>query len=190
MADANFLFGRDTLDFGPCNLYYDTAMGGENLFMGCFDSLVFRNVVDKLDLMCAQEGSSPADRAVTGQTVQVEVGLAQATADRSAAAVQNLQVEKDSLGVVTQIYGSSVIGQRDSTIAKQYTIYNIIDGAETTDPLEIVNIWKMAPTGSAEWTFDAATQRFTSIQYQAYIDNTQTDSLGRGTYWGTNVLTP
>lgn len=189
MANTQHAFGSSLLEFGPCNLYWDTETGGDNLSLGGFDQVKVTMGTKKIELKEAQAGDRPADRAVSSQTVQITCGLSRATAERLAEIFQGFHLEKDTADVVTRIWLSDRMAQRDSSIVKQMTLKVIRAGAESTDPLDIIDFWKVAPmTESVELTFDAATQRFFGVVFECYKDDVQVDDEGKSTYFASREV--
>lgn len=190
MADTQHAFGSSNLEFGPCNLYFDTETGGENLDLGGFDSVKVSMSTKKIELKEAQAGDRPADRAVSSQVVQITCGLSRATAERLAEVFQGFHLETNSADEVTRIWLSDRMAQRDSDIVKQMTLKVIRDGAESTDPLDIIDFWKVAPmTESVELTFDAATQRYFGVVFECYKDDDHVDDEGKSTYFASREVT-
>jgi hypothetical protein len=189
MPSTPHAFGDAQLSFGPGRLYWDTGSGGENLDLGETDSIVITLAVAKIELKTSQEGDRPADRAVSGQTYQARAGLARATAERLAKIVQGFKIVTNSAGEITRIYGSKVVGQRDSDIWKQLTFKEYEDGKITTNPLRIVNFPNAAPmTESTELTYDATTQRFYGVVFETYESADHLDPDGNPTYWFTDEV--
>jgi hypothetical protein len=183
---ANWVFGSDQLDFGPCNVYWDTATGGANLFLGGVDSVVIRASHEKTDLNYSQYGSTAADRGVTGTTMEVELGLTNATEERVKAMIQGIHIVKDGSNNITNVTFAVPLGQRDSDIWKQVKIVRVYGGAESTAPQDTLRIWRAAPSGSIERTFDAASQSIIKVTLTCYADPNHLDALGRPTFWGIN----
>jgi hypothetical protein len=182
----NSAFGQETYSFGPGYLYWDTAPGGENILLGDTDSIVITKEVKKVELKASQKGDVAADKAVSGQIVTITAGLAQATIDRMEQVIQGFKAERDNLGATIQIHGVSVLGQRDSSIAKRLTFKEIIDGVEadeSTQFLHIIDFFKTAPSSeSTALTYDATTQRYYGVAFMAYQDETR-QYQGANKFW-------
>ncbi len=177
------LFGKAELSFGPCNLYWDTASGGVDLNLGGVDQLTVTKSVTKLELREAQAGDRPADRAVTAQIYQISCGLSRATVERLEQVVQGFEVQRDSNTDIVRLYLSDVVGQRDSSIWKQMTLKEIVDGLESTNPFEIWDFWRAAPmSDNVELVFDASSQRYYGILFECYRSPLHLDHNGRETY--------
>lgn len=177
------LFGKAELSFGPCNIYWDTESGGENLNLGGVDQLTVSKSVTKLELREAQAGDRPADRAVTAQIYQVSCGLSRATVERLEQVVQGFEVQRDSDNDVIRLFLSDIVGQKDSSIWKQMTLIEIVDGIESTNPFEIWDFWRAAPMSeSVELVYDAATQRYYGVMFECYRSPAHLDHNGRATY--------
>lgn len=190
MPDTQHAFGSSLLEFGPCNLYWDTATGGEEIDLGGFDSVKVTMGTKKIELKEAQAGDRAADRAVSSQTVQISAGLSRATAERLAEIFQGFHLEKNSADEVTRIWLSDRMAQRDSDIVKQMTLKVIRAGEESTEPLDIIDFWKVAPmTESTELVFDAATQRFFGVVFEIYKDDDHVDDEGKSTYFASREVT-
>lgn len=187
MSDS--ILGNETYAFGPGNLYWDTAVGGDNVFLGECDSAVINAQMTKLDLKTAQKGDRAADKAVSSQNTMVTYGMAQATIERLALVLQGFTIQYDiATGLIPlRFFMSDVIGQRDSAVAKQMTFIEIVDGQESADEFRIMDIWKASPLiESSELTFDATTQRYFPLQFEAYLGDDpveHVDPSGKYTYW-------
>lgn len=189
MANTQHAFGSSLLEFGPCNLYWDTETGGANLDLGGFDAVKVTMGVKKIELKEAQAGDRAADRAVSSQTVQISCGLSRATAERLSEIFQGFHTEENTAGEITRIWLSDRMAQRDSDILKQLTLKVIRDGVESIDPLDIIDFWKVAPmTESVELTYDAASQRYFGVVFECYKDETQVDDEGVATYFASREV--
>lgn len=189
MGTSSF-FGSDSLEFGPCNLYWDTATGGDNLALGGVDQVTVTIQTPKIELREAQAGDRPADRAVSAQIVQISCGLSRANVEKLNAIQQGFTIEENTAEEVVRIHLSDIIGQRDSDIVKQLTAKKINAGEETTDPLEIIDFWKVAPmTESVELVFDATTQRFYGVVFECYKSEDNVDEDGKATYFSSREVT-
>lgn len=183
------LFGSDQLELGPCNLYFDTETGGEDLDLGGFDQVTVSLQTQKVELREAQAGDRPADRAISAQVVQITCGLSRANVERLEQVQQGFTVERDTADVVTRIHFSDKVGQRDSDIVKQLTAKKIDAGVETTDPLEIIDFWLVAPmTESVELVFDAASQRYYAVMFECYKSDDNLDEDGNSTYFSSREV--
>lgn len=181
--ETDSLFGKATLSFGPANFYWDTESGGVNLFLGPVDSMSIKLMTNKLDLKSAQGGDQPTDRAVISQQFQMTLGMGAATVERLEQIQQGFVVERDTNNVIKRLHLSNIIGQRDSSIWKQITIKEIVDGIESDDPFDIWDFWQVAPMNdSVELAFDAASQRFYATAFQTYKSPFHLDQNGRETY--------
>lgn len=186
---TNSILGRSNYAFGPCNVYWDTASGGDNLNLGTTDQVTVTIGMTKIELRDAQHGDRPADRAVSSQTCQISMGLAQATLERIAEVVQGITLEKNTANEVTKFYLSDKISERDSAIAKQLTIVDIVAGVESTDPLDTINFWKVAPfSESIELVFDATGQRYLQVVFECYKSDDNLDENGNSTYFGSDEV--
>ena len=179
---ANSFLGGP-LDLGPCNIYYDTASGGENLNLGGVDQVTLRFGVEKTDLTTAQTGTDAADKVVTSSFCEIECGLAEATLERLAATVQGFEVNTVGASIVGYSFGPA-IGERDSSILKQLTLIRVLDGIESTDPLDELVVFSAAANANAELTYDAASQRYIGTMFKAYRSPTLTSVTGRPVFFG------
>ena len=191
MADElKSLFGEPELSFGPTNLYWDTEGGGANLFLGGTDATTLTLGVQKIELVESQAGDRPQDRAITAQTVTIGGGLSRPDLIRLEAVVQGIDVDRDSFAEAKQIHGASHLGERDRTIAKQLTIVKIVDGVESANEFDTIDIFIAAPSSeTTELVFDAATQRFYGVLFEAYEDPTKTFN-GRALYYSSRLRVP
>lgn len=183
------VFGSDRFAFGPGKLYWDTATGGKNVNLGGTDSIKITMQVKKIELKESQAGDRPADRAVSAQIYQIACGLSRATIERLEQIVQGLHVEKDASSHPVRIWGSDVMAQRDSSLVKQLTFVEIVDGIESIDPFRTIDFWKVAPmTESTELVFDASTQRYYGVVFECYKDESKLDDNGRATYFASREV--
>jgi len=188
MADTSTFFGGANLAIGPASADWDTASGGDNLDLGTFQSVIVRDTTEYTDLVESQQGTGAADKAETSHTCQVEISFARPTAERMAAVFPGITIETNSSGAVTRMCGSKRIGQRHSDIWKQLTVIEWVSGAESIEPLRIVDFWYAAPMGSLEITFDAATQRFVGNVFECYKNESELDDDGYPTFWKTREV--
>lgn len=189
MPNTQSAFGSQNFAFGPGKLYWDSATGGENIDLGGTDQIKITMSVKKIELKESQAGDRPADRAVSAQVYQISCGLARATVERLGAIVQGFHVEEDTAGEPKRIWGSDVMAQRDSDIVKQLTFIAIRNGEESTDPLDIIDFWRVAPmTESTELVFDAATQRYYGVMFECYKDDSHVDDDGKSTYFASREV--
>lgn len=187
MSDS--LFGSQELSLGPAYFYWDTASGSANdIDMGETGPIIFRFGVEKTDLTTIQNGTGPADKIVTTAMAQLEVDFAQHTLERMANVIQGFKLKRDGAGVITGYSFARPIGQRDSDIWKQATLVRISNGANSTATFDTVEFWKLAPASNTEFTFDAATQRFCKVVFEAYADSAHPDTDGRPTFFGSGVI--
>ena len=188
MGTGSF-FGNDELDFGPCNVYFDTETGGQNLNLGGFDSVKISKQVKKIELKEAQAGDRPADRAVSGQIYQISFGMSRPNIERLKAVVQGIATSEDTAGNITQIRGVDVVGQRDSQIWKQCKAIKIVDGEESEDPLEEIYFLRVAAmSDNVELTYDATSQRYYMAVLECYKSD-ETDEDGKFIYWRSGIKT-
>jgi hypothetical protein len=181
MTDS--IFGHSNFAYGPGNLYWDTATGGADTYLGCTDQISITAEITKIELKCAQEGDRAADRAISAQRFIITLGLARSTVERLEETFQGFEVETDTAGDPERIWLSDLQAQRDSDIWKQMTFFEIIDGVESTDPFGIFDFWRCAPMiESVELIYDAATQRYFGEVFETYRDSTHPDHNGRATY--------
>ncbi len=183
MPNTRTLLGGPQLALGPCSIFWDSATGGADSDLGGFESLILRYSNEKTDLIEAQGGTGAQDKVVTAVVCQIELGLSRATAERLADVVQGIKIEKDSAGNVIRLTAASLIGQRDSDIWKQLTVYDWVSGKQSTDPLDIFDFWLGAPMGNLELTFDAATQRFAGTLFECYKSPNHLDADGLETFF-------
>ena len=186
---TNSAFGSTNFAFGPGKLYWDTATGGENIDLGGTDQITITMQVNKIELRESQAGDRPADRAVSSQVYQISCGLSRATIERLSEIVQGFHVEEDTAGNPIRIYGTDILSQKDSSIVKQLTFKEIVDGAVTTNPLRIIDFWEVAPmTESVELVYDATTQRYFGVMFECYKSEDNVDDEGNATYWATREV--
>lgn len=179
----------DTLESGD-EVILSGIINPNAVDLGYTDFIKAKPMIGKIDLKSSQTGDGAADKAVSTQGMSIEAGLAQATVERMEATVQGFHVERDSANRIVQLHGSSVIGQLDSSIAKQLTFYEIVDGIKSVKPFHIMDMWKSAPSSEeAEQSYDSSGQRFYPIKFAAYISESHKDETGRDTYWGSRIKT-
>lgn len=185
MANTNGLLGGP-LSLGPAKIVFDTVTGGTNTDLGETDSIILRFGVEKADLKTSQYGTQPKDKVVTGEMCSIEFGLAESSIERLEKVLQGFRVKYSGSSPTGYSFGGS-LGQRDSDILKQMTLTLIENGQPSTDPLDKITIWKVAPMVNIEYTYDAGTQRFAKISMMAYKDSDHPDVSGVATYFGSGT---
>lgn len=183
MAETASIFGGP-LDLGPCNGYWDTATGGQNLFLGGFDQTTVRFGAEETDLFTAQKGTSAADGVITSGMTEVEFGLAESTLERMAALIPGFEINVNTAGDAIGFSFGAAIGARRSSREKQLRLVRVFDEIESTDPLDEFLIWRIGFIPTVELVYDAATQRFTNLLGKARRDPTQLSVTGRPTFFG------
>jgi hypothetical protein len=112
--------------------------------------------------------------------------MALATIDRLEKTMQGFTVDRDTAGIPQRLFLASVIGQRDSSIQKQVTVKEIIDGLEAVASTQPFHIWHFplcAPMqDSVSLLYDATSQRYVKTLFQTYKDPTLLDHAGRPLY--------
>lgn len=186
------LFGNQNFAFGPAQVFWDTAPGGLNLDLGGTDAITLTLETAKLELKESQAGDRAADKAIISQIPMLTMGLARATVERLAEILQGFHIEKDISNNPKRLWGPDLTGQKDSTIRKQLTLVEIVDGVPAfNDPFRVIDFFETAPsTESGEWVFDAATQRYLNVSFLVYKSPTMVDDLGRPVYWASKEQTP
>lgn len=188
MANTEWLGGSSVSELGPCNAYFDTATGGSNLDLGTFDSFMIKMAITKTPLKEAQYGTSPANQAVTGADCTLEFGMTRSSLERMDAVIPGFVLNKNTANTILGFSFGTAIGQLDSNTWKQVKIVKIVNGSESTAANDTIYVWRAAPTGTADLTFDAATQRIVKITMQCYRDETQLNVEGAATFWGSGTI--
>ncbi len=171
------------LDSGPCNATLGTASGETEISLGEFENVSLKYGSEKTDLFTAQGGTAPQDAVISGSFCDVEISMAQGTLERLAATVQGFETNESGGSIVGFSFGPS-IGERDLSIAQQLTLVRVVDSIESTDPLDTIDIWKLAFNANIEMTYDAATQRFIALAGRAYRSSVHLSPSGRPTFFG------
>lgn len=180
--------GDQTEELGPGYLDWDTAIGGQNLSLGDFDSITIRFSGTKTPLVGSQYGTEPKDQVLTGVQCEVECGMGQASPARMKEVFQIVEFAEDSSSQLIQMAGVNPIGQKDSTLVKQMTFTRQLDGVKSTYAGDIVDFWRIAPAPTAELVYDAATQRFVKLTFRGYADDTKLAPSGVATFWKTRDI--
>ena len=143
------------------------------MYLGKFDKLVLKYGVKKTDLVTAQDGDNPANKANSGYMCDVEFGAAQNTLARLEHTIPSFKLSRDLVtGLIKGFgFGSAVGCDTDLDIAGQLKLIRMKCGAESTDALDTITVLKSAPTVEAELTYDAKTQRFQKNMFTGYVDN-------------------
>lgn len=176
MSNISNFFGDETLALGPANIYHNPSIGTlytstSSLFLGGTQGLSISQSIEKADLTYDQYGTSPANKQVTGQTLTISASLVQLTLDRINAILQGIEHYKNTAGATIGFSWESVLGQRDTSIEVPLKIILIdtdLGGIETTDADKIIYIPNAAPMVDTELSFDAATQRVMSLEWNGY----------------------
>lgn len=180
---TNSIFGTSDYDYGPGNLYFDSATGGDNLYLGCTETTSVNMAITKIEFKCSQEGDMPSDRAISGQSWTLNAGMVKSTVERVEPTVQGIEVEENTAGDPIRIWLSDLQGQKDSSIWKQMTFKKIVDGLESVYPFDIFDFWLSAPmVESLEMLFDATTMRIVPVVFNCYRDSNHPDHNGRATF--------
>jgi hypothetical protein len=178
---TNSILGNNFLTLGPANMYYkkrfdsdgnetDWESDSDYVFAGKTESATLRLIMTKTDLMASQDGTRPSDKTVTAQQAQLETSLGQSTLERLEFTQQGLRVERNSAGDVTRFLYVDVLGERDSDTNVELWVkfVEIERGAESTNPLKTTYMKAAPQTEQTELVFDAATQRFYGLMFEAY----------------------
>ncbi len=183
------LFGKTELSFGPAQVFWDSATGGLDVDLGGVDSVTVTKSVTKIELREAQAGDRPADKAISAMTYEITLGMSRATIFRLENVVQGFEVQRDTANNPVRFFGVDLVGQRDSSIAKQLTVHEIVDGQLSSNPLEITDFLKVAPsTESTELVYDAATQRYYAVAFLAYKSETIVSPNGEPVYYRSRLV--
>lgn len=178
----NSILGKDDMVLGPGNLYIkpftidgnptDWKDESDWIEMGLTESTIFRILTTKADLLASQKGTRPANKVITAQQTQIEAGLGEATLERLEQVQQGLSITRDTAGEMTSWKIVNVLGQRDSDKYFWVKFVELDGGVESVLPFDTLYA-KAAPSiESAELTFDAATQRFYTVMFETYLNDT------------------
>lgn len=156
----------------PVTLTTATFFKIDAVFLGGTDSTLLKFGLTKQDLMESQNGTTAADRAITGYSASVELGLTRSTLVRMEKLLQGFQGVRDA---TTGLYKGAgfgfPIGETDLDIAKELRLVKLIGGIESVEPLETIRVLKCAPSSENEAAFDAGTQRIFKVTFNAYRDD-------------------
>lgn len=167
-SDTELLVDRDLPDLTSNNIYKVDL-----IYLGGTDATSLKWKINKADLKVSQEGDAAADRAVTGYEVSVEMGLASPTLERIDKIVQGFIAQFDTNGNYKGGAFTLPIGEMDSEIASELHLIRIVKGAESTDPLDHIRIFKAVPVVDSEVKYDASSQLFMKQTFNVYVDRTR-----------------
>ena len=176
MAETASFLGTPDLELGAANVYvkspisldWDDESGWVDL--GLVENILWRRIASKTDLLAAQGGTRPSDKVITEQRVQIEAGLGQAFLERLVLVVQDLKLEKTG-DVVNQWMIVNKLGERDSQARFWLRVIKINAGIESADPLDRAYSLVSPMSETVELTYDAATQRFFGLLFEAYLND-------------------
>lgn len=198
MSITGSIFGKNQGSLGPANMYVkpitNSAWNVNTgwLDLGPVESTTLRDMVTKADIKFAQEGDRAADKVITAQQVQFETALGKPYLERLENIKQGLSLTRNTALAITQGMLSKRIGERDSNKFLWIKIVEFVDGEESVNPLDILYAKVAASTESTELVFDASTQRYHGVMFDAYINDDVTvgvfDTAGRAAYCWTGLV--
>lgn len=199
MAITGSIFGKNSGSIGPLNLYVkdiDTGSWDVNtgwLSLGETESATIRDIVSKADIKFSQEGDRPADKVIIAQQVQLETSLGKPYLERLELVKRGLSLQRNSALAITQAMITKRLGERDSTNFFWLKAVEIVDGIESTNMLDRLYMKVACDTETTELVFDAATQRYHGLIFNAYLNDNAIvgvfDSAGRAAYaWTGDVI--
>ncbi|MCK6381889.1 MAG: hypothetical protein L6Q54_11680 [Leptospiraceae bacterium] len=144
--------------------------------------------IKKSDIKHDQQGDSRADAVVTGYEGTVEIPMSEATAYRMSKVFQGFKAHLNLTGGIVGSTQGVPIGERDTTIARQLTLYKIVGGLDSTDPDDKVDFFVCAPSAEMEAKYDAAGQRTVKVTFNLYRDTTKKVD-GVPLLWGSGTYT-
>ena len=142
----------DALDAGPSIQIIDPTLPTpwgiqqtlDPLEIDCIESVAPEFITEKGDLVCGSQGTTPADRFITGQSFQVLVTYQDTSLELMERVLQGFDLVLNGDAVVGAMI-SRAIGQKDSDIAAPVQFQRIIDSVASTDPLNHLTIPLAAP---------------------------------------------
>lgn len=170
MSNDVHILGSKNGSLGPCNFYFDSPIlagdPGDDIFLGGTQGATLRYEQSKSPITYDQYGTEPANQVITGEKAELETNLVQTTLERIAAVLPGFVAH----GAAADEGASqaSAIGLDDLTIAKVIRMVRTFGGVELTGGDEILYFPLGAPMGTAEWTFDASTQRVLGVSFKFY----------------------
>lgn len=180
MATNSFL-GKAVLELGPAQIEikplvidWDDPSGWINV--GNTQNAIFRRIATKADLVSSQTGTEADNRVITGQRVEMESPLGQATLERLVEVVQDLKLEKTG-EVVNQWMIVNKLGESDRDILFWIKITKIVGGIPSTDELDICYMAVAPQSETVEINFDANTQRFFLVVFRGYLNDSNTSNF-------------
>lgn len=191
---ASWAGGSDKLSLGPGQILISTQINtAYNLAtftdLGGTDSIEFTPSIKKVGLKYSQAGDRDADKVVTAQDAMIKFGLAFGFSERLKSVVQGFQTVTDSSGYVTQIKNEKRLSERDSEILMWILFKEYAGGKPSTNPRRWL-YFKGAPSAdSFPLKYDATSQRFVTIQIEAYEESSVTGDNGNPCYWWSGIAT-
>lgn len=174
MAITGSIFGKNKGSIGPANLYIKLVSDGawdDNtgwVSLGKTESSTLRDIVSKAEIRFSQDGDRPADRVIIAQQVQIETALGKPYLERLENIKRGLYLKKNTAGAITQAMLTDRLGERDSDNLVWVKMVEIVDGIESTDPLDTIYIKSAANMDTTELQFDVSTQRYHGLLFDSY----------------------
>lgn len=142
------------LDLGPAVMtinpvvptYWGIVQTEDPLDVDCIESLTLTWTTEKVDLTCPTQGTTPADRVITGQSLMATTAIKDTRLEVYARIIQGFEITLDNDLNPTNGFFVRRIGQKDSEIWAPVQYTRVINGVKSTDPLDTITFLYAAPT--------------------------------------------
>lgn len=154
------------LDLGPCQVLFN------NVDLGPTDgSVKFKYTEQDAPVKEDQEGSTPVDEIITGQTTTVEVpltrmGLASLNTLMAGCSGSGTAVASGSIAIKSTV-GTSRYSRAKELILKPYS-----NGVPSTDAKTWLHVYKASPKADFELVFGTSGQRAYKFTFTGFPDRT------------------
>lgn len=155
----------EEIKIGVCDIYIDDGSGPVELGHTKGGVTVMYEP-EVTDITCDQYGTTPVDKALTGEVLGAKTRLAQSTVDNIAHAITAADLETGEEGTKLEIGANSgvMFGERAVEL-RLHPIQN-----DPSDQSEDVVIYRAVVDSSFEMNYEIDNQRIVEIEFKALID--------------------
>lgn len=157
-------------DLGPCSVTFNSVSLGENL------DVTVRITDETAPVHTAAAGTASKDEIFTGRLVEIECSLTQSEL------TELEDVFPSSTRTVNELMFGSPVGTTMSSLGAHLVLKKVTGGVASADATEWITFFLAAPKSTAEWVFDASTQRVTRAFFRAFpvatVPSGETYSIG------------
>lgn len=178
---ADFFTSPDirNLRIGVCSVIFNSRHLGNTK-----EGVNFNYEPSFADVTADKYGSSPIDKVLTGETLEIEISLAEPNANNLFAAIGASDLDSGAAGDRLNIgrsAGFSLLKNKAAILV----LHLVADAAALTN--EDIVIYSAVPTASLEMNYEVDNQRIFKVTFSALIDETYGDGRRFGHIGLTNV---